>query len=381
MSYFQLSALVEIQKSAVQALALMKGIAQQCNKETQQLDDLAEQQNMLISIQGKLVFKEIKMISLVTQSRRFYFESSVIHVTPTKGRSLFKNVETNLYLFLFTDMIIITKPVQNNYEVLDIAEVNETHVQEKTEEKAESFKHLSSSHNAKGPICLVFFRTKLGSSGGFKKSSYDVRMNPNCFQDHAQFFIFPTIATKEQFLKKLKEAQVQFQKMKSEEASNETNFAVRASVVRRQSTKAQSNVDRRKSSYETNRMLRNATSSEDFSVDEKKLALSDDGDQNEAKMVTKTSNLAFTPLLNLKRYNSSIQLSNSNQLSCSSDEEEESEIRPRTTTNTPIGCLDDDEGEYLSGDDPQMFSDASHHSHDTDEESHSVDAESDSCDL
>ena len=334
----------------------MKGIASQCNKETQQLDDLAARQNILVNIQSKVIFKDIKL-SLIQDSRRFYFESSVMDVQATKGRSLFKYVETNLYLFLFTDMMLITKPVQGLYEVLDVVDtqpdsllVQDAWPDEITDAQKKERAHLSSSHKAKGALIMVFHQTKLGR--GEQKKNID---NPNCFQNEIHYFVFPSRDARNQFVDKLKEAHEEYDKLYGVGAVTQNQIrqrvfdpisgAVTEVNMRKSASNSSSSLkkDRRKSSivFNTTPLVEQLANKKLVHSDE------DEPDLNDAKFVTTTSKAAFTPLLhsrsNLKKFSSSIQLNNSQRLSCSSDEDDfEDQVKSRTTSNTPIGLLDED---------------------------------------
>ena len=331
---------VSINKSANKAYDVVKTVASQCNQETRKLEDYAQQQSVLLAIERRLIIPlEIKL-NLITAARTLLCECNATQVV--ESNSLFRNnQEINLNLKLFNDILLICKPAQDLFIVLDVADVRggSVHISELTEENEADFlsraKFLSASHKQKRPISLVFFRTKLGDFSSMKASetnpmgsNVDLRAtSSNCFQDHAHVFIISP-DKRDVFVSKLRSCLVD----KRVSTDDETERV--AKVGRRKSSfigpdmsswmSGGGTLGRRSSLKSANgsSMAEMAAIEQITISDTKGLSGSSNPNvdlsmmQEAPKIVPISSNAAFTPLLqrnNLVRWTSSIQLSQSSQ--------------------------------------------------------------------
>ena len=193
-------------------------MAFQCNQETSKLEDYAQRQKVLISIAKTLIIPLGIQLNLITASRTLLCECDAIQVLPSTN--LFKNnIEVKVHFKLFHDILLICKPVNDMFELLDVADVGSEYVFLTTlnEHNEKQFlsraNFLHPSQVQKQPISVVFFRTKVGDSPDFKKrkiliaraqgSSTDLKTTLLCFQDHEHIFIIPSQEKRDLFVAKL----------------------------------------------------------------------------------------------------------------------------------------------------------------------------------
>ena len=189
----------EISKSAKKALRIVQDVASQCNQETRKLEDYAEKQKVLLAIEKSLVIPLDIQLNLITASRTLLCECNAVQVVASNN--IFKNnIEVKLHFKLFHDILLICKPNNDMFEVLDVADVRAGSVflSELTEDNQEHFlsraKFLSPSQIQKQPISIVFFRTKVGgsplikkkktSNGGLSAGPTEFKATSQNFQDH-----------------------------------------------------------------------------------------------------------------------------------------------------------------------------------------------------
>ena len=174
---------------------------------------------MLLAIEKSLVIPLDIQLNLITASRSLLCECNAVQVVPSNN--IFKsNIEVKLHFKLFHDILLICRPNNDMFEVLDVADVTAGSVflSELNEDNQEHFlsraKFLSPSQIQKRPISLVFFRTKVGGAPEVKRSktSFSGFLAPlnepkaatsQCFQDHENVFIIQSEEKRNDFVCKL----------------------------------------------------------------------------------------------------------------------------------------------------------------------------------
>lgn len=105
-------------KSAVLARSAINKIVKQCNDGARQMERMEE----LIAIKSQLQFK-VKEFPLISASRYLVKKGDVTEILSDAGtKTIFKRskpTKNPLYLFLFNDILLITKKRSNHYDVID----------------------------------------------------------------------------------------------------------------------------------------------------------------------------------------------------------------------------------------------------------------------
>ena len=193
-------------------------MASQCNQETRKLEEFAEKQITLLNIERTLIVPLDIKFSLISSSRSLLCECNATLVLPSK--TIFKNnVEIKLHFKLFHDILLVCKPVQDKFAVLDIADVRCGSVylsdlsQDYETQNLERCKFLSQGQKQKQPISMVCFRTKVGENldpsntliSRVSDGPIDPQnMGPVCFQDYEQVYIIQPAETRELFIKHMR---------------------------------------------------------------------------------------------------------------------------------------------------------------------------------
>ena len=209
---------VSVYNSAKKAYAAVKDVASQCNQETRKLEEMAEKQMVLLNIERTLLVPLNMKFSLISASRTLLCECNVKLVT--QSSKLFKNnIEIKLHFKLFHDILLICKPVQDKFAVLDIADVRCGSVylydlcQINDNQNLDRCKFLSHSQKQKLPISMVMFRTKVGDyldSGALQVPRISdgpidpQSMGPVCFQDYEQIYIIQPTDKRELFIRNMR---------------------------------------------------------------------------------------------------------------------------------------------------------------------------------
>lgn len=105
-------------KSAIQARSAINKIVKQCNDGARQMERMEE----LIAIKSQLQFK-VKEFPLISASRYLVKKGEVTEiVSDSNTKNIFKRskpTKNPLYLFLFNDILLVTKKRGNHYDVVD----------------------------------------------------------------------------------------------------------------------------------------------------------------------------------------------------------------------------------------------------------------------
>ncbi|XP_043933253.1 rho guanine nucleotide exchange factor 15 isoform X2 [Protopterus annectens] len=117
------------EQNAIKALASVSKIIDSCNEEVGKMKQMEE----LIHIAKKIEFDKLKAIPIISQNRRVEKQGELSEIIQRGSMFGLKPKFTPVYLFLFTDLLLICKRSSEKYVALDYAHRSLVHVQDCSE--------------------------------------------------------------------------------------------------------------------------------------------------------------------------------------------------------------------------------------------------------